>query len=119
MVVSVSRMRASSFGLGGRGQHGEDDAGTAFLHLHGDAKGIEGTGREQLLLHVGEELGIHVVEIGFEDSDGVILVPTFAPKRLAQMWATCVQMWATRFHYSPRVRRTTLAEPGKSRAPAP
>ena len=64
-------------------------SGTAFFHLHRDAKGIERTGREQLLLHVGEKLRVHVVEIGFEDCDGVgVLRPTFAPMRLAQMWAT-------------------------------
>jgi hypothetical protein len=38
--------------------------------LHRHAKGVEGTGGKQLLLHVGEKLGVHVVEIGFEDGDG-------------------------------------------------
>ena len=66
-----------SLGLGGCGKHGEDDAGTAFLHLHRNAKGIQGSGREQLLLHVGEKLGIHVVEIGFEDGDGVFRFPRY------------------------------------------
>ncbi len=73
----MSRMRARVSGLCGHGKHGEDDAGTAFLHLHGNAKGVERAGREQLLLHVGEKLGIHVVEIGFEDGDGVFRFPRF------------------------------------------
>ena len=59
------------FGVGGSCKDGEDESGTAFFHLHGNAKGVEGSGAEELLLDVGEELRVHVVEIGFEDDDGV------------------------------------------------
>ena len=85
VVVSVSRMRESASASAGGASTVKTMPGTAFLHLHRNAEGIQGSGDEQLLLNVGKKLGIHVVEIGFEDSDGIAIpIPMFAPKSSAK-----------------------------------
>ena len=54
----------------GLAEHGELDAGAAFLHLHGDAIDVPCAGGEEQLADIAEQLRAGVVDDGFDDGDG-------------------------------------------------
>ncbi len=56
--------------IGGLAEDGDEHAGAIFFHLNGSGEDVEGAGGEGFFEQIAVNLGIHVVEIGFEDADG-------------------------------------------------
>ena len=72
--------------IGGGGEHREDHAGAAFLHLHRSEPCVPGAGGQEFFDHGGIKLRIHVVDIGF-DFEQRTAGQGFAQPQAARRWA--------------------------------
>jgi hypothetical protein len=56
-------------GVSGMAQHGQQQARTPLLHLHGRGKNVERSGSQRAVEDIGEDLRRQVVEVRLDDSD--------------------------------------------------